>query len=124
MTSSGRGGHARDTRQPHFFFKIFETLVFVFSFFFLVLLFFSSNPERLERDRERKNTHTLSLSLSPPPSSDACPLTAPDSLSSEAGGHGPMSVKLGLAILTRPDNPTRTRHGISGFGSTLNGFGS
>jgi hypothetical protein len=30
----------------------------------------------------------------------------------------------GLAILTRPDNPTRTRHEISGFGSTLNGFGS
>jgi hypothetical protein len=28
---------------------------------------------------------------------------------------------LGLAILTRPDNPIRTRHEISGFGSTLNG---
>jgi hypothetical protein len=31
---------------------------------------------------------------------------------------------LGPAILTRHDNPTRTRHEISGFGSTLNGFGS
>jgi hypothetical protein len=29
---------------------------------------------------------------------------------------------LGLAILTRPDNPIRTRHEISGFGSTLNEF--
>jgi hypothetical protein len=28
---------------------------------------------------------------------------------------------LGLAILTRPDNPTRTRHEINGFGSALNG---
>jgi hypothetical protein len=32
--------------------------------------------------------------------------------------------KIGLAILTRLNNPTRTRYEISGFGSTLNGFGS
>jgi hypothetical protein len=32
--------------------------------------------------------------------------------------------KLGPAILTRPVNPTRTRHEISGFGFTVNGFGS
>lgn len=31
---------------------------------------------------------------------------------------------VGPAILARPDNTTRTRHEISGFGSTLNGFGS
>jgi hypothetical protein len=30
---------------------------------------------------------------------------------------------LGLKILTRPVNPTRTRQEISGFGFTLNGLG-
>jgi hypothetical protein len=28
-----------------------------------------------------------------------------------------MKIQIGLVILTRPDNPTRMRHEISGFGS-------
>jgi hypothetical protein len=33
-------------------------------------------------------------------------------------------LSVGPAILTRPVNQTRTQHKISGFGFTVNGFGS